>query len=231
MAVAYNPGIVTEGLILCLDAANRNSYPSTGTAWTDISNTGNNGILKNGPTYSTLNGGNINFDGTDDTVDCGPASQIGASLTGLTVEVFLRTSVAGLALILENGNAFTADTFYLAKENATQFTFLTYGGGGYDRADATVAYQTNTWYHLVGVWKSNVRNQIYMNGVNVTSHPVGASVRTTLQNGNTNLFIASRSGTLYNFPGDIPIVRIYNIALSDQQISQNFNAMRGRFGI
>lgn len=231
MAVQYNPGIVTDGLVLCLDAANRKSYPGTGTGWTDLSNTGNNGVLTNGPTYSTLNGGNINFDGTNDTINCGSAPQIGSSLNALTVEVFLRTSVAGTKLILENGTAFSSDTFYLAQENLTQFTFLTHDGTGYDRADASVSYQTNTWYHLVGVWKSNVRNQLYINAVNVTTNPVGSGVRTTVQNGNTNLFIGSRAGTSLYFSGDIPIVRVYNIALSSNQVLQNFNAQRGRFGI
>lgn len=230
MALSHSPSIVTDGLVLYLDAANPKSYPRTGTGWNDLSNTGNNGVLTNGPTYSTLNGGNINFDGTNDTVNCGAAPQIGSSLTALTVEVFLRTQNASTKIILENGTSFTTDTFYLAQENASSFSFSTYGGGGQDLVFANFTYATNVWYHLVGVWQSGVRNKIYVNGVDLTS-PNSGSIRTTLQNGNANLFVGSRAGTSFYFSGDIPIARIYNIALSPNQVFQNFNAFRGRFGI
>jgi len=229
--LSHSPSIVTEGLVLCLDAANPKSYPGTGTGWTDLSNTGNNGVLTNGPSYSTLNGGNINFDGTNDTINCGSAPQIGSSLTALTVEVFLRTAVAETKLIAENGTSFTQNTFYLAQENSTQFTFSTYGGGDQDLIAANFSYQTNRWYHLVGVWQSGVRNKLYSNGIDVTS-PYSGSIRTTLQNGNTNLFLGCRGGgASFFFNGDIPVFRIYTKALSAHEVNQNFNALRGRFGI
>ena len=71
MALGHGPTVVTNGLVLALDAADRNSYPGSGTAWTDISGRGNTGTLTNGPTYSSANGGSIVFDGTNDYVDCG----------------------------------------------------------------------------------------------------------------------------------------------------------------
>jgi len=230
MAVYAGPDIVENGLVLHLDAANRRSYPGTGTAANDLSNTGNNGTLVNGVSYNSTNGGIFTFDGTNDTIDCGPSPQIGSSLTALSVEAVVRTTNAGLAIIAENGNAYTTDTFYLAQENATQFTFLVYGGG-FDRADANFSYSTNTWYHLVGVWASGKRAVLYANG-NAASTPfAGGSTRTTLQNGNTNLFIASRNNGSFPFVGNIALFRIYNIELSPEQIKQNFNALRGRFNI
>ena len=69
MAIFYNPRTITDGLVLCLDAANRKSYPGSGTTWTDLSGRGNTGTLTNGPTYSSANGGSIVFDGTDDIVN------------------------------------------------------------------------------------------------------------------------------------------------------------------
>ena len=68
MAFNYSPKIVTDGLVLYLDAANTKSYPGTGTVWTDISRTNNNGTLTNGPTYTSTFGGSIVFDGTNDSV-------------------------------------------------------------------------------------------------------------------------------------------------------------------
>jgi hypothetical protein len=230
MAVQYNPGIVTDGLVLCLDAANRKSYPGTGTASNDLSNIGNNGILVNGVSYSTTNNGIFTFDGTNDTINCGAASQIGSSLTALSVEVIVRPTTAATKLIAENGTSFTTDTFYLAQEDGSNFSFSIYGPGGQDMVKANFTYSTNTWYHLIGVWKSNIRNKLYSNGINVTTAGAG-TIRSSVQNGNTNLFIGSRNNSQFFFSGDIALVRIYNIELSAEQVIQNFNALRGRFGI
>jgi hypothetical protein len=63
--------IVTDGLVLCLNASDRNSYVSGSTTWNDVSGRGNNGTLTNGPTFNSANGGSIVFDGTNDFVNCG----------------------------------------------------------------------------------------------------------------------------------------------------------------
>ena len=64
MAFNYSPKIVTDGLVLCLDAGNPNSYPGSGNTWTDLSRGRNNGTLTNGPTFDSGNGGSIVFDGS-----------------------------------------------------------------------------------------------------------------------------------------------------------------------
>ena len=68
MGLAHSPSIVTDGLVLCLDAANTKSYPGSGTTWTDISGKGYDGTLTNGPTFSSNYGGNIVLDGSNDFV-------------------------------------------------------------------------------------------------------------------------------------------------------------------
>ena len=68
MATDYNHSIVTDGLVLCVDAANTKSYPGSGTTWTDISGKNHNGTLINGPTFSSDNMGGIVFDGSNDAV-------------------------------------------------------------------------------------------------------------------------------------------------------------------
>ncbi len=68
MSLLHSPKIVTNGLVLCLDAASRKSYPGTGNVWRDLSGNGNNGTLTNGPTFSSANGGSIVFDGIYDPV-------------------------------------------------------------------------------------------------------------------------------------------------------------------
>ena len=71
MASFSGPNLEVEGLVLCLDAANTNSYPGSGTTWTDTSGKGNDGTLTNGPTFSSDYGGKFNFDNSNDYVDCG----------------------------------------------------------------------------------------------------------------------------------------------------------------
>ena len=69
MAFNYSPNIITDGLVLYLDAANTKSYPGSGTTWRDLSKSQLNGTLTNGPTFNSANGGSIVFDGTNDYVD------------------------------------------------------------------------------------------------------------------------------------------------------------------
>jgi len=71
MATRYSPKIITDGAVLYLDAANKNSYKGTGTTWKDLNGNRNNGTLTNGPTFSSTGNGAIAFDGTDDYVNSG----------------------------------------------------------------------------------------------------------------------------------------------------------------
>ena len=91
MATLYSPKIVTDGLVLCLDAGNNKSYPSSGTAWNDLSGNNNNGTLTNGPTFTGSFGGSIVFDGTNDYVDLGNISQLKPT-TQITVSAWVYRS-------------------------------------------------------------------------------------------------------------------------------------------
>ena len=74
MGLAHSPRIVTDELVLALDAGNTKSYPGSGTTWTDLSGNGNDGTLLNSPTFNSANGGYLDFDGTNDYVNCGNSS-------------------------------------------------------------------------------------------------------------------------------------------------------------
>jgi hypothetical protein len=87
MGFYRGPHIVTDGLILSLDAANNKSYPRSGTTWNDLSGNGNNGTLVNGPTFSSANGGSIVFDGTNDVVS---TTLVQTFVNELTVETWYR---------------------------------------------------------------------------------------------------------------------------------------------
>jgi len=230
MSLGHGAGIIRNGLVLHLDAANLKSYPGTGTAWNDLSGQSNNGTMINGVGYNVADKGFMTFDGVDDTINCGPVSQIGSSLTGLTVSVWINTNSSTTRMILENGTNHTTNTFYLAQENNNYYTFEVYGAGGYDVVYANYIYQLNTWYNLVGVWSSGNNVDMYTNGT-VSNGQRGGSIRTSVITGNTNMFVGSRAGTVIPFSGKIGDVKLFNRALSAQEIQKNFEALRGRYGI
>jgi hypothetical protein len=107
MAVQYASGkIVTSGLVLALDAADKNSYPGSGTTWTDLSGNGNNGTLVNGPTFSSANGGSIVFDGVDDYVTCGTnSSTLVSSMTISSTFLFISYTNATHLIVGRLGGA------------------------------------------------------------------------------------------------------------------------------
>ena len=94
MAFRYSPKIITDGLVLFLDAANPKSFVSGSTTWNDLTTNFNNGTLVNDPTYSLTNSGNIVFDGTDDNIQLGNASKF-ISGSNITVDTWVKTNVTG----------------------------------------------------------------------------------------------------------------------------------------
>ena len=71
MGLSHSPRIVTDGLVFCVDAGDKMSYPGAGTTWTDLSKNRNNGTLTNGPTFNSANGGSISLDGSNDYISVG----------------------------------------------------------------------------------------------------------------------------------------------------------------
>ena len=202
-----------NGLVLALDAGNIKSYNAgiSTTTWNDVSGRGNTGTLVNTPTYNSSNGGSIVFDGTDDRVDTIDVS----SLTNMTIEMWIYdTRSSGERDILTyNGNS-GAYTF-----NGS--TFRTDGNGLGGRIFSGVGNPPlNTWYRFCYVKNGD----LYINETKYTGsgtdNPYGI-----ISLGNT------RSDVNNRLNGRIAAVKIYNRALTASEIQQNFNALRGRYGI
>ena len=238
MAIFYNPRIVTDSLVLALDAANTKSYPGSGTAWTDLSGRGNTGTLTNGPTYSTENGGSIVFDGTNDWVDLGTATSLGFSSVR-TISCWVKVSaIASQGTVLgmwDLVGGVNQRTFALYVDFSTSKFVSIWSPDGVN--DGTVLYDTtnvqlNTWYNLVCIFRSGVR-ELWKNGVLVSS----LSQATTYTSASTNrLGMGAIPGRSSDTPGgflngNVANTQIYNRALSATEISQNFNALRSRYGI
>jgi len=231
MAFAHSPKIVTDGLVLALDAGNPKSYPGSGTVWRDKSGNGNDGTLTNGPTFSSDNGGSIVFDGANDYVDCGNTSITNITSSNFTLEtVFLSddVSVYGQTLLskAENGG-------YGLELNVTETSLAvsihingSYRVVGYPTSNL----QSNTIYHVASTY-NNSEIVLYVNGIFIDSLSVTGNVKATsvpMCIGNNP---SGGGGGNNELGGKIYTARIYNRALSASEVQQNYNALKGRFGL
>jgi predicted heme/steroid binding protein len=238
MAGIVAPNIVTEGLVLYLDAANTKSYPGSGTTWSDLSRSGNNGTLTNGPTFNSGNGGSIVFDGTNDYVTT--TTNLGANPLPIhTISIWFKTSLAsGKKLIgIED-----QQTGILSTLNDRQIYMGTNGKiyyGVYDTAARTITsistLTDNLWHQAVGVCTGANQILLYIDGVlNSSGVGNGYALYTTSYIRIANYLVGSTwtNGTFQGYyTGNISQTSIYNRALSAQEVLQNYNATKGRFGL
>jgi hypothetical protein len=233
MAFNYSPKIVTDGLVLYLDAANTRSYPGSGTTWSDLSRGGNNGTLTNGPTFNSGNGGSIVFDGSNDYV----ATNLGTlrSLTGTrsTLNIWFRTinSSARQVLLADWDSSGAQET---ARLEVSGFNISSNRVGGTINGvsnstpvQSTTSIQNNTWY-WVTILYNGTNTQLYLNGQLEQS-----LVTTERGSDSTGNVVIGRAGNFNAFywNGNIAQIQIYNRALSATEILQNYNATKTRFGL
>jgi hypothetical protein len=233
MSFAHSPQIVTNGLVLALDAGNTKSYVSGSTTWFDKSGRGNNGTLTNGPTFSSANLGSIVFDGADDYIDC--SNIIGNfGTSNFTLSAWVKTTSTSRSILAKQvTNGWNGFNFYINSNGKLQPTvdWSTSAQFGYIISNTSV--NTGTWTHCVFVFNGTTKSdwKIYINGVSDSFTEAGSAITGTGINNSTLFTIAKREFIEGTLGGNIYSVQIYNISLSANEDQQNFNALRGRFGI
>lgn len=229
------PNIITDGLVLSLDAANIKSYVSGITTWTDLSRSGINGTLTNGPTFDSTNGGSIVFDGLDDYIELGsivantnnPLMLNGSSLT---LSAFIKKSTGGDSFqrVIDKSTSSSNVGGYGMWVDGQQLGYSVNGNNW--RSNSTTSCPLNVWNQIT-ITATTSSVTAYVNGT-LTPGGFYAGTFSTPPNTTTNLRIATwYNATGREFKGNIAYVSIYNRALSQQEILQNFNATRARFGI
>lgn len=214
-----NNNIVTDGLILYLDAANVSSYSGTGTIWKDLSGNSGNAILQNGTSFSTVKSGAMIFDGSNDYVDTGAL----LPYTAYTKTVWFYTSNFSAGNNLISGGD--------SNPNAQHFLWL----GGVNRLTAghntsyyliqsSTTLLANTWYFGAVTFSSSTGWVLYLNGVQEAT------------NGSTTTFTGGRNVLLGCFnlggtvlQGGIAVASVYNRVLTGAEILQNYNVLKSRF--
>jgi hypothetical protein len=235
MATQYSFGkIVTDGLVLCLDAADRNSYVSGSTTWRDVARS-NNGTLTNGPTFNTGSGGNIVFDGVDDYVNMGTSSTFQPS--SITFCMWIKRTAtwgAGSCLLWAKPNGdYAGNGFYVepVSPNFSNYTLIVCNSfPNYLRldVDGNTTFTLNTPVYFCFTLSGGV-GAIYVNGVSKTITTQGTP---TISSTSDTKYIMSNSPSYATYtPGAVYNTQIYNRALTAQEILQNYNAQKSRFGL
>jgi hypothetical protein len=222
------PNIVTDGLILHLDAANTKSYVGGSTTWNDLSRGSNNGTLVNGPTFDSGNGGSIVFDGVNDYATINNNNLYLPPTTDRTLEIWTRIisfppsqggliagqkSSTGALMVLSTGKF----SWYW-DDSAT--------------VNSTVTMELNKWYQIVLVLRNSYFCTYYVNGFQDL-----AEFRTSdLESGQVTVWSIGRqnrdfSGDLFYLNCDVSMHRQYNRLLTPSEILQNYNATKTRFGL
>jgi hypothetical protein len=229
MATRYNytGQLVTDGLVLNLDAAKVDSYPGSGTTWRDISGNNNNGTLTNGPTFSGIGKqAAIVFDGVDDYVDCGNILFNDINTVTISIWVNIPSFINSNSIISKGaqgeGSNTTFAAWIISSSGVRNRFFNSTGTGSY--VDIT-SLSPNTWYNLTWTYNGSVITS-YTNSIIRETASLSGSLKT-----NTNPLRIGRDIYGNNTAMTCASTQIYNRALSADEVSQNFNALRGRYGI
>jgi hypothetical protein len=235
----FGPDFVTNGLVIYLDAANKTSYPGSGTIWYDISGNGNNGTLVNGPTFSSSNGGIFVFDGVNDYVNFGDSNSFTLP-GGFSVNIWFKTAAV----------SFSSASPFLAKYTSSNYEFV-FGivgnnlyGWVYD--NATNGYRGRyassiSSYTSVGSWNNftytydggglTSSSKLYINAIQRDNTDFdNANTFDTIRNTSSPLNLGDNNiGLGGPINGSVGLINYYNRPLTLGEITQNFYSMNYRY--
>lgn len=215
--------IVTNGLILNIDAANPRSYPPpyNSNTWLDLSGGNRNGTLLNGPTFDTSGSGCIVLDGTNDNIS--HSSSINWALSSSSTVSVWSNSTNGTGYIVNFDKGSWLGWYF------TTTVFLYCGQAGLDQTTSFGSAPNGIWYYLTAVVdRENLLFRTYRNGLFVAQTTI---IQPPL-NYSSNLFFGSRGVVQDNFfNGKVANAQVYNRALSNSEVLQNYTATRARFGV
>ena len=222
MAVEHGYGkIVTDGLVLCLDAADNNSYPGSGNTWYNLTKKGSNATFTGGANHSTDNFGRVNFDNE--------TSQANSSLKYSLYSNFTISSMFynqghvgsfGVVLATRYGNNMI---------NGIRVINSSISFYSYEYGNMSIGSKLNDWVYVTATLSSSNYANVYMDGELTNSGTFSKSNRN-----DTTIIGRSKddqNGTYRSFIGKVANIKIYNRVLTPQEVLQNYNATKTRFGL
>jgi hypothetical protein len=242
MGISGGPDIIQDGLVLALDAADKNSYPGSGTAWYDISGNNNHFTLYNGVAYSISNGGSLSFDGTNDYA----ASTNNLNLSSydyIVVDVFFKSNIITGGMVFEhtanwNSNAGGFGLYINSNGSANQYE-LHHTNHNTEGARNYVLSGSLNWNNHVNVYSKvsdSTGRLTYGNSSLLPFSSIGGyPITTTTTAGgsfpNALFYIATRAGSGGFFNGNISSLKIYGFKINQFQVLQNYNSQKSRFNL
>lgn len=244
MGIAYNPKIVTNGLVLCLDAVNDKSYPGSGTTWRDLSGNGNNGSMGSYNTLQTVTVGGV----TAKTIISSKTSAATSYTTvsnsaSITIRnnfsfmcVCYKTSDLQRQTIVGKTLNTPWDGFYINVSRDGNGQLCWWSGSSYGGWwDTGLTVPTNKFTFIAGNWTGSTRKAwLAHSDLPLTSVSNNLSTwNSPTDNADLGIFteIWQPTSSTYTLDGGISYLSIYNSFLTDIEIQQNYSALRGRFGI
>lgn len=216
--------VVDSSLLLWLDSGQTSSYSGSGTTWTDLSGQANTGTLNNSPTFTrAVGGGTFLFNGTNQT-----ASVASLNLQqNFTLEAWVNQNVLnGFAIFGQGTSGVNNGGLHIVYNSNTTIRFGFY----FNDTDFTVATSTGTWYHMIFTYNSSTfAKGFYLNAVVQSGTTISGPAAYT-GSGTFRLGASYSTGGVYG-NGYFEGVKMYNRILTADEITTNFNALRGRFGI
>ena len=236
------PQLITNGLVFALDAANNKSYPGSGTTWNDLVGS-NNGTLQNSPTFNTEKGGVIDLDGNNDRIEVSDPGYPSTKTDPFTLDVIFKVPTGATWYNQGSGTAIIGRGAYhgslgiLRASTDNRVTFFVRisdlpdgDPSSYIFDDAVVSDLARDVYHrITGTWDGDDTAKIYHNGELIgqeTKANTGVFDSGDYKIGGDIAFGGSDGGY-----GEMSIAysALYNRALSDSEISHNYNALKSRF--
>ena len=224
------PAVVTDGLVLNLDAGFTPSYPTTETSWYDVSSSGNNGTLTNGPTFNSDNGGSILFDGVDDYAVTSPTNF--TANNDFTYEIIVKSNQ-----YIQSRGIFGNKAYWMAGQGAvignisnpqTIYGYVTTNTGHFDISSNVGP--TYGWTNVV-MRRSNNDLRFFINGNHQGStRTISGTVTDLSDKFWLGSYVIGVQGVT-PWLGNMAIARVYNRALTSSEILQNYNATKSRFGL
>ena len=261
MTVGYNPRIVTDGLVLALDAGNTKSYPGIGSTWTDLSGNGYNAIQTGSRVSYSSTESAWEFTGTTDTsadgiyiTELNYVTGSSDAISNLTIESWIKCNSGITSHTNDQRIIFSFDRSSVFRfaigldviasvEGKPTFAWTNDSGTFDSSASSFTGDLRDDQWHQVSVTYSSSGVKYYIDGAIV--HTATSDTYTPITNQTTGE--TPRYGWIGNgteaptaggsitppdlFYGFISKINYYYKTLSDDEIQQNFNATRGRFGI
>ena len=238
--LTVDPGIVQSGLKLHLDAGDSSSYPGSGTTWSDLTANNADATLQNGASYSSSDGGFIDFDGTNDHATVTEASFASSTL--------FNGSNAFSICLWANIDSFPSSNSHTVSpvlfKAAKRSVFYTIGDGSPTdklglRVNISNTWSTpvlsnslslNTWYNICTTYDPSSGFILYQNGSSVDTSSTTGSITNILPVTNTEIAAYTTSSGRY-YDGSISSVLVYNKALTSTEVSHNYNQIKSRYGL